>query len=66
LASGHNHQTHSFILPLTPAVAVLATSIAPLRDPADRLIAATALTHGVPLVTNDDRIRRSGVVAAIW
>ena len=37
-----------------------------LRDPIDCLIAATALTHGVPLVTKDERIQRSGVVATIW
>lgn len=58
--------TRAAILPLTPAIAVLATSIAPLRDPADRLIAATALTQDAPLVTKDDRIRRSGVVTTIW
>lgn len=54
------------VLPLTPRVAALATSIAPLRDPADRLIAATALTHNALLVTKDDRIRESGVVETIW
>lgn len=58
--------TGARVLPLTPQIAVLATSIAPLRDPADRLIAATALTHNVPLVTKDDRIRKSGVVETIW
>ena len=31
-------------------------------DPADELIAATSLTHGVPLVTRDRAIRRSRVV----
>lgn len=34
-------------------------------DPADRLIAATALAHGLPLLTFDDRIRRSRVVR-LW
>ncbi|HYU27046.1 MAG TPA: PIN domain-containing protein [Thermoanaerobaculia bacterium] len=28
-------------------------------DPADRLIVATAIEHGVALVTKDDRIRRA-------
>jgi PIN domain nuclease of toxin-antitoxin system len=28
-------------------------------DPADELIAATSLTYGVPLVTRDEKIRRS-------
>jgi PIN domain nuclease of toxin-antitoxin system len=35
-------------------------------DPMDRIIAATALTEGLSLVTADERIRRSGVVKTIW
>jgi PIN domain nuclease of toxin-antitoxin system len=31
-------------------------------DPADEIIAATSLVHGVPLVTRDRRIRRSKCV----
>lgn len=31
-------------------------------DPADELIAATSLAHGVPLLTRDRRIRRSKLV----
>jgi PIN domain nuclease of toxin-antitoxin system len=31
-------------------------------DPADEIIAATSLTHGVPLVTRDRRIRVSKVI----
>jgi PIN domain nuclease of toxin-antitoxin system len=58
--------TGARVLPLTPQIAVLTTSIAPLRDPADRMIAATALAHNAPLVTKDDRIRKSGVVETIW
>jgi PIN domain nuclease of toxin-antitoxin system len=54
------------VLPLTPQVAVSATTIPHFRDPSDRLITATALTHGVPLVTKDERIQRSGVVTTIW
>ena len=34
-------------------------------DPADRLIVATALVHGLPLATYDGPIRRSGVIP-IW
>lgn len=33
------------------------------KDPADQLIAATARCHGLRLMTADERIRRSGVVA---
>jgi PIN domain nuclease of toxin-antitoxin system len=55
------------VLPLTIDVAALAAELHDiLRNPADCLIAATALTHGVPLVTKDERIQRSGVVATIW
>ena len=35
------------------------------KDPADRLIAATAIVEGVPLVTADERIRQAKVVQAI-
>lgn len=34
-------------------------------DPADRLIAATAILSGYPLATHDQRIRKSGV-CKIW
>ena len=36
------------------------------RDPADRLIGATALVHGAKLVTKDEPIRASGEVPVIW
>jgi PIN domain nuclease of toxin-antitoxin system len=35
------------------------------RDPADRIIVATARALDVPLLTYDDRIRRSGLVK-LW
>jgi PIN domain nuclease of toxin-antitoxin system len=35
-------------------------------DPADRIIAATAVVHGLRLVTADAPIRRSGEVDCIW
>jgi PIN domain nuclease of toxin-antitoxin system len=55
------------VLPTTTAVALRAAELhGTLRDPMDCLIAATALTHGVPLVTKDERIQRSGVVTTIW
>jgi PIN domain nuclease of toxin-antitoxin system len=54
-------------LPVTLEISYLAAELQKaLRDPIDCLIAATALTHGVPLVTKDERIQRSGVVATIW
>lgn len=36
------------------------------RDPADRLIVATARVHRIPLVTADDRIRAYSGVETIW
>lgn len=56
------------LLPITPAVALRAAArdLDVLRDPADRLIVATALTTGAQLVTKDERIHRANVVAAIW
>lgn len=35
-------------------------------DPADRIIAATALVSGAVLITADERIRRSGAVRTLW
>ena len=36
------------------------------KDPADRIIAATALIQGLPLLTADREIRRSKAVPTIW
>ena len=36
------------------------------RDPADRIITATAITDGMQLVTADRQIRAAKVVATIW
>ena len=36
------------------------------RDPADRIIGATALVEGIPLLTADRDIRRSRAVQTIW
>jgi PIN domain nuclease of toxin-antitoxin system len=55
------------ILPITIEIGFLAAELHDiLRDPVDCLIAATAITHNVPLVTKDDRVRKSGVVETIW
>src|ERR1700685_3526401 len=54
--------------PVTVEVAVLAAGLPESfpRDPADRLIAATAMVGGMPLVTADARIRESKVVETVW
>jgi len=36
------------------------------RDAADKLIGATALVHGLHLVTRDELIRDSGEVPVVW
>jgi len=39
---------------------------AAVPDMPDRIIAATALQLGLPLITRDEAIRRSGVVPVVW
>jgi PIN domain nuclease of toxin-antitoxin system len=57
-------------LPLTPAIAATAVSLPSSfpGDPADRLIYATAIEHGVRLVTKDSRLRshRHPKPLALW
>ena len=36
------------------------------KDPADRMIGATALVEGLSLVTADNEIRRARVVPTVW
>ena len=36
------------------------------KDPADRIIGATAIVEGLPLLTADREIRRSKTVRTIW
>src|SRR5690348_2210804 len=52
---------------ITPEIAALATQFGEnfSRDPADRLIAATARAEGIPLVTRD-RSMRSPLLHTIW
>ena len=58
---------HMRTLPITPAIAVLAQSDAFRHgDPADRLIAATALDYGVPLVTADAELRKMRDLNVVW
>jgi len=56
------------IKPLTPEVAALATQFPDdyPRDPAARLIGATARAEGLSLVTRDEGIRRSPLLKTIW
>ena len=54
--------------PVTPEIAALSVRLPDdfPKDPADRLIAATAMVEGMPLVTADARIRQSKVVETVW
>jgi len=53
---------------ITPEITALAAQFPEdyPRDPADRLIGATARAEGIGLVTHDERIRRSPLVKTIW
>lgn len=53
---------------ITPEIAALATQFPEdySRDPADRLIGATARAEGLPLVTRDESIRNSPLLQTIW
>ncbi len=54
--------------PITPEIASLAVQFPDdyPRDPADRIIGATARAEGMTLVTRDERIRRSPLVRTVW
>lgn len=55
------------VLPITPAIATMAQSdLFAHGDPADRLIAATAIEHGAPLLTADAELRKLKGLTAIW
>lgn len=56
------------VRPITPEIAALATQFPDdyPRDPADRIIGATARAEGMTLVTRDERIRRSPLVRTVW
>lgn len=52
----------------TPTIAALGTQFPPdfPRDPADRMIAATARAYGLSLVTADERVRACPLVKTVW
>jgi PIN domain nuclease of toxin-antitoxin system len=56
------------VRPVTPEIAALSVKMPNHfpKDPADRLIASTAMVEGLTLITADARIRRSKVVETIW
>jgi len=56
------------LAPLEPAIAVRSTKLPGEfhPDPADRIIVATALENGVPIITPDGRIRSYPHVQSAW
>lgn len=56
------------VLPISGRACVLSLELPPSypKDPADRIIAATALGAGLPLLTADREIRRSKALQTIW
>ena len=55
------------VVPVTPAIAALsASNIVPKGDPADRLIAATAISHGATLITKDERLIGLRNLPTLW
>lgn len=61
-------ETRFVVLPITARACVCALGLptAYPQDPADRMIGATALAEGLPLLTADPNIRRSKTVHTIW
>ena len=51
---------------LTPAVVFEAETLYGIRERGDRLIAATAVSLGYPLITNDAQIARAARLETIW
>lgn len=53
--------------PLSPAISVKATQLRNFHeDPVDRILVATALDYGVPLITKDRKIHSYDLVKTIW
>ncbi len=56
------------VLPISGRACARAIALPPAypKDPADRIIGATALVEGLPLLTADRQILRSKVLRTIW
>ena len=56
------------VLPITGRVCARALRLPPNypKDPADRIIGATALVEGLPLLTADREVRGSRAVRTVW
>jgi PIN domain nuclease of toxin-antitoxin system len=56
------------VLPITPEIAALTADdqLFPHKDPADRIIAATAIRHKVALITSDGLLQGIRGLKTIW
>jgi PIN domain nuclease of toxin-antitoxin system len=55
------------VLPINPEIAAISQSeLFPHKDPADRLIAATAIHHNAPLITADRKLQGFQQINTIW
>jgi aspartyl-tRNA synthetase len=54
------------VMMLTGAPTIRDVVLFPLLNPFDRVIAATAKVHKVPLLTRDRLIAGSGVIETVW
>ena len=57
------------LVPLSAEIALRAGELGLVGfhgDPADRMIAATAILHDAPLVTKDAKIRSLAIIHSIW
>jgi PIN domain nuclease of toxin-antitoxin system len=64
----HEIETRFSVKYVSARIAAIAAQLSEAypRDPIDRLIGATSIAEGIPLVTADERIRNSGEVQTIW
>jgi PIN domain nuclease of toxin-antitoxin system len=55
------------VLPITAEIAALSQAdFFTHKDPADRLIAATAIHHGAPLITSDRKLKGVEGLNVVW
>ena len=58
---------HLATLPISPAIAVrVQASVFQHKDPADRLIAATAMELDAPLITHDRKLAQIAGLRVLW